>query len=145
MPDNAESIRNHLIEAFPVWVRAAADESGFHLGEAMKFSATRFFFPDCTVPVGGDIYIGNQRLSQIRVPLFIDSESVIDDLLDHEPGSFSLADGVAFVSSWKVATPDQAQDCLWYALDSWFMTFAYAAEFEVGMRERNLEDCTDFP
>ncbi|MGP6173085.1 hypothetical protein [Corynebacterium sp. A21] len=143
MGTHEEEIRNCLIRNFPVWASAAADESTVRLGEVIRFSEDLFFFPDCTIPIGDDIYLGNEKLSEITVPLFIDRGSVIDDLLRHEPGSFARPgthEVVSFPPSWREASTADALDCLWHALDGWLVFFSNGAEFETAMRSSYHED-----
>lgn len=143
MSMSTEIICNVLRDAFSTWLRAAADECGVNLGDPMRFSESQIFYPDCTTSVGGDIYVENEKLSHIRIPLFINSETVIEDLLRYEPGAFRLEGNMKQFSSWNEVSSEQAKDYLWYALVGWFEDFSYTAEFEIGRRKRELEDFKD--
>lgn len=129
-----------------MWLRTAAEVAEVHLGEVIRFSSALLFFPDCRVVLGGDICLRDERLADVGIPLLVDRDQLLADLLAHPPGTFAYpGNTIKFTATWEQANPAQVKDYLWYALENWFFTFSYRVEFDVGMNLRQLEDFSDFP
>ncbi|QGU07234.1 hypothetical protein COCCU_06480 [Corynebacterium occultum] len=91
--------------------------------------------------VGGEIYLNNEKLKDFPVPLLVDRDGLIDDLLAHEPGTFFYpGNTLNFTSTWEEATPAQVKDYLWYTLENSLFLFSFRVEFEVDMNRRNPEN-----
>lgn len=83
------SARENLLASFPVWLRTAAEVAKVDLGEVIRFSETLLFFPDCNVTLGSDIYVGTDRLDEVQIPLLVNRDHLITDLLANPPGTFA--------------------------------------------------------
>lgn len=129
---NMEEVRQELTAAFPQWFISAAEHNDVSLGHVMKFSPTRWFFPDCSV----DYTDYGERIYQVF--LLVDIDSALADLLARPPGSFHYP-GVtlSLPGKWEELNITQIRDCLWHALDEWFTYFDYRVAFDINWAEYN--------
>ena len=115
MPEQAEDpkqAREELERIFPQWFVSAAENRDMSVGQAMKFSPKRWLFPDFSFSYDDQDFV---------VPLIINFDSLINDLLAHQPGAFHYP-GVtlSFPNNWEDLSHKQIQGCLWNALEEWF-------------------------
>ena len=129
---NLEEVREELTVIFPRWFLSAAEHHEVSLGQVMRFSTSRWFFPDCSV----DYTESGERVYQVF--LLVDIDSALEDLLAHPPGSFHYP-GVtlSYPADWEKLDTTQIRDCLWHALDKWFTYFDYQVAFEINRVEYN--------
>lgn len=82
MPEQAEQpnqAREELERIFPQWFVSAAENRDMSVGQAMKFSPKRWLFPDFSFSYDDQDFV---------MPLIINFDSLINDLLAHQPGAF---------------------------------------------------------
>lgn len=136
-------IRDHLLDILPRWFRTAAEVAKVELGEATIFSEKHLFFPDCRVSMGGDIYLGSEKLETVQVPLILDLADLVEDLLTHRPGSFVQPGSTgSYPDTWEQASIPQVEDYLWDAVEDCIFNFSYRVEVEADLHYREL---VDFP
>lgn len=109
--------RDELIRIFPQWFISAAEHHDYVPGQVMKFSPGRWLFPDFSFHHDHTDYV---------VMLFVDVDTLVDELLAHKPGSFNISGpDLDIPLEWQGLDLKQIQDCLWYALSEWFRYFSY--------------------
>lgn len=82
MPEQVEQpnqAREELERIFPQWFVSAAENRDMSVGQAMKFSPKRWLFPDFSFSYDDQDFV---------MPLIINFDSLINDLLAHQPGAF---------------------------------------------------------
>lgn len=82
-------------------------------GEVIRFSSTLLLFPDCRVVLGGDTYLRDEQLTDVRIPLLVDRDQLLADLLAQPTGTFIYpGNTIAFATTWEQASPAQVKDYL---------------------------------
>ncbi len=119
--------REELERIFPQWFVSAAENRDMSVGQAMKFSPKRWLFPDFSFSYDDQDFV---------MPLIINFDSLINDLLAHQPGFFHYP-GVtlSFPNEWEDLSRKQIQDCLWNALEGWFFYVDYYIGWAVDWRK----------
>lgn len=127
-----EEVRQELTTVFPQWFISAAEHHEVSLGQVIRFSTSRWFFPDCNV-----VYTNNgERVYQVF--LLVEIDSTVENLLAHPPGSFHYPGAtLSYPAAWEELDATQIRDCLWHALDEWFTYFDYHVVFEIDQVEHN--------
>lgn len=127
-----EEVRQELTTVFPQWFISAAEHHEVSLGQVIRFSTSRWFFPDCNV-----VYTNNgERVYQVF--LLVEIDSTVENLLAHPPGSFHYPGAtLSYPAAWEELDTTQIRDCLWHALDEWFTYFDYHVVFEIDQVEYN--------
>ncbi|MGC2864137.1 hypothetical protein ACMG4H_04640 [Corynebacterium glutamicum] len=130
MPEQAEQpnqAREELERIFPQWLVSAAENRDFSIGQAMKFSPKRWLFPDFSFTYDDQDFV---------MPLIVDFDSLINDLLANRPGAFHYPGAtLSFPNEWEDLSRKQIQDCLWNALEGWFYYVAYYIGWAVDWRK----------
>lgn len=99
------------------------------MGQAMKFSPKRWLFPDFSFTYDDQDFV---------VPLIVDFDALINDLLSHAPGAFHYPGAtLSFPKGWDSLSQKQIQDCLWNALEGWFFYIDYYIGWAVEWRQRD--------
>ncbi|OKX81745.1 hypothetical protein [Corynebacterium glutamicum] len=112
--------REELERIFPQWLVSAAENRDISIGQAMKFSPKMWLFPDFSFRYDDQDFV---------VPLIVDFDSLVNDLLAHQPGAFHYPGAtLSFPNEWEDLSYKQIQDCLWHALEGWF----YYIEYYIG-------------
>lgn len=127
-----EEVRQELTTVFPQWFISAAEHHEVSLGQVIRFSTSRWFFPDCNVVCTDN----GERVYQVF--LLVEIDSTVENLLAHPPGSFHYPGAtLSYPAAWEELDTTQIRDCLWHALDEWFTYFDYHVVFEIDQVEYN--------
>ena len=91
-----EEVRQELTTVFPQWFISAAEHHEVSLGQVIRFSTSRWFFPDCNV-----VYTNNgERVYQVF--LLVEIDSTVENLLAHPPGSFHYPGAtLSYPAAWE--------------------------------------------